>query len=134
MNKGKILIVDDIPKNIQMAMNILKNEGHRMYYAQSGEKALTLIEENSFDLIFLDIMMPSMSGYEVCKVLKSDEKTKNIPVVFLSGKDATQNIEEAYECGGMDYVVKPFVSIELITKANTYVRLKKLEDKLNMEN
>ncbi len=130
MSKGKILIVDDVPKNIQMAMNILKNEGHHMFYAQSGQRALELVSQNDFDLILLDIMMPGMNGYEVCKVLKSNENTNNIPVIFLSGKDATTDIEEAYESGGVDYVIKPFISIELITKANTYVKLKKLEDKI----
>ncbi len=124
---SKILIVDDVPKNIQMAMNILKNEGHHMYYAQSGLKALELIEKNDFDLILLDVMMPEMNGYEVCKKLKSDSKTSEIPVVFLSGKDSTTDIELAYEVGGVDYVIKPFISIELITKANMYVRLKELE-------
>ncbi len=126
---SKILIVDDTPKNIQMAMNILKNEGHHMYYAQSGEKALSLVNENDFDLILLDVMMPDMNGYEVCKKLKSNDETSAIPVVFLSGKDSTSDIELAYEVGGIDYVIKPFISIELITKANIYVRLKELEDK-----
>lgn len=126
---GKILIVDDTPKNIQMAMNILKNEGHHMYYAQSGEKALALVDENDFDLILLDVMMPDMNGYEVCKKLKSNDKTNEIPVVFLSGKDSTADVELAYEVGGLDYVIKPFISIELITKANTYIRFKELEDK-----
>jgi len=129
--KGKILIVDDVPKNIQMAMNILKNEGHHMFYAQSGKRALELIAENEFDLILLDIMMPEMNGYEVCKILKEEDATKNIPIVFLSGKDATSDIEEAYEYGGLDYVIKPFISIELVTKANTYIKLKKLEDRFN---
>ena len=128
MSKGKILIVDDVPKNIQMAMNILKNEGHHMFYAQSGQKALELIYKNDFDLILLDIMMPNMSGYDVCSILKEKDETKNIPILFLSGKDATTDIEEAYERGGLDYVIKPFISIELITKSNTYVKLKKLED------
>lgn len=127
---GKILIVDDTPKNIQMAMNILKNEGHHMFYAQSGEKALNIVQENSFDLILLDIMMPEMNGYEVCNRLKKDDKTKNIPIVFLSGKDSTSDIERAYEVGGVDYVIKPFISIELITKANNYIRLKELEDRV----
>lgn len=131
---GKILIVDDIAKNIQMAMNILKDEGYKMFYAKSGEMALKLISEQNFDLILLDIMMPDMNGFEVCDKLKSNEKTKNIPVIFLSGKDSTEDIELAYETGGLDYVVKPFVTIELITKANTYVRLKKLEDKFDGEN
>jgi len=130
---GKILIVDDIPKNIQMAMNILKDEGYKMFYAKNGEMALKLINEQDFDLILLDIMMPDMNGFEVCIKLKNDSKTKNIPVIFLSGKDSTQDIELAYETGGIDYVVKPFVTIELITKANSYVRLKKLEDKFKGE-
>lgn len=128
---SKVLIVDDTPKNIQMAMNILKNEGYKMYYAKNGEMALKLVQENNFDLILLDVMMPDINGFEVCSRLKSNEKTKNIPVVFLSGKDSSADIEQAYECGGIDYVVKPFITIELITKANSYVRLKKLEDKFS---
>ncbi|AXX93009.1 hypothetical protein CPU12_07310 [Malaciobacter molluscorum LMG 25693] len=123
---GKILIVDDTAKNIQMAMNILKNEGHRMFYAQSGSKALQLALENEFDLILLDIMMPEINGYEVCKKLKENQKTMNIPIIFLSGKDSTKDIEEAYEIGGSDYVIKPFIAIELITKANIFVKYKKL--------
>ena len=126
---NKILIVDDIPKNIQMAMNILKNEKYKMFYAKSGQMALDLIYEHNFDLILLDIMMPEMTGFEVCSKLKNDEKTKNIPIIFLSGKDSTQDIEKAYEVGGMDYVVKPFITIELIKKVNSYVRLKQLEDR-----
>ena len=129
---SKILIVDDIPKNIQMAMNILKNEGYKMFYAKSGEMTLKLVKEHDFDLILLDIMMPDMNGFEVCTKLKNKEKTKNIPIIFLSGKDSSQDVEQAYECGGIDYVVKPFVTIELITKANSYVRLKQLEDKFEL--
>ena len=127
---SKILIGDDIPKNIQMAMNILKNEGYKMFYAKSGEMALSLVEEHDFDLILLDIMMPDVNGFDVCTKLKSNNRTKNIPVIFLSGKDSSQDIEQAYEYGGIDYVIKPFITIELITKVNSYVRLKILEDKL----
>ncbi len=126
---NKILIVDDIPINIQMAMNILKDEGYKMYYAKSGEMALKLIDENDFDLILLDIMMPEMNGFEVCLKLKSNDKTKNIPIIFLSGKDSSSDIEKAYEVGGIDYVVKPFITIELITKVKSYTRLKQLEDR-----
>ena len=128
---NKILIVDDIPINIQMAMNILKDEGYKMYYAKSGEMALKLIDENDFDLILLDIMMPEMNGFEVCLKLKSNDKTKNIPIIFLSGKDSSTDIEKAYEVGGIDYVVKPFITIELITKVKSYTRLKQLEDIFN---
>ena len=126
---NKILIVDDIPINIQMAMNILKDEGYKMYYAKSGEMALKLIDENDFDIILLDIMMPEMNGFEVCLKLKSNDKTKNIPIIFLSGKDSSTDIEKAYEVGGIDYVVKPFITIELITKVKSHTRLKQLEDR-----
>ena len=98
-----------------MAMNILKDEGYKMYYAKSGEMALKLIDENDFDLILLDIMMPEMNGFEVCLKLKSNDKTKNIPIIFLSGKDSSTDIGKAYEVGGIDYVVKPFITIELMT-------------------
>ena len=126
---SKILIVDDIPKNIQMAMNILKNEGYKMFYAKSGQMALDLVDEHSFDLILLDIMMPDISGFEVCIELKNNNKTKDIPIIFLLGKNSSQDISQAYESGGIDYVVKPFITIELITKVNSYVRLKRLEDR-----
>ncbi len=126
--KGNILIVDDTPKNIQMAMNILKNENYKMYYAKNGEMALGLVLQHNFDLILLDIMMPGMNGFEVCEKLKNNKDTQHIPIIFLSGKDSTQDIEKAYESGGIDYVVKPFITIELITKVNNYVRLKQLEE------
>ena len=84
---SKILIVDDIPKNIQMAMNILKDEGYKMFYAKSGEMALKLVNEHDFDLILLDIMMPDMNGFDVCAKLKNEVKTKKIPVIFLTVKD-----------------------------------------------
>ena len=126
---SKILIVDDILKNIQMAMNILKNEGYKMFYAKSGQMVLDLVDEHSFDLILLDIMMPDISGFEVCIELKNNNKTKDIPIIFLSGKNSSQDISQAYESGGIDYVVKPFITIELITKVNSYVRLKRLEDR-----
>jgi len=67
--------------------------------------------------------MPEMNGFEVCRILKQNENYKDIPVIFLSGNDQTEDIQEAYECGGIDYILKPFLNIELITKALTYTRL-----------
>jgi len=132
MNDTKtILIVDDTPSNIQVAMNILKNENYKMLFAQSGKKAFDIIKNNNIDLILLDIMMPELNGFEVCKILNSDKNTKKIPIIFLSGKDSSSDIEEAYEAGGDDYVVKPFINIELIKKVNTHITLKKLKEKLS---
>lgn len=130
---SKVLIVDDVPKNIQMAMNILKHEGYKMFYAKSGQMALDLVQEHNFDLILLDIMMPLMNGFEVCEELKKEEKTKKIPIIFLSGKDSSSDIEQAYEAGGVDYVVKPFINIELIKKVNTHIKLKKFEENFSLK-
>lgn len=127
---SKVLIVDDVLKNIQMAMNILKNQGYKMFYAKDGNMALELVEKHEFDLILLDIMMPNLNGFDVCKILKDNQRTKNIPIVFLSGKDSTQDIEQAYEQGGIDYIIKPFITLELISKVNSYVKLIKFEQKL----
>jgi len=129
-----ILIVDDVPMNIQVAMNILKNEGYKMLFAQSGKKAFDIIENNNIDLILLDVMMPELNGFEVCTELKKNNKTIDIPIIFLSGKDSSSDIEKAYEVGGSDYVVKPFINIELIKKVFTHTSLKKLRDLHEREN
>ena len=126
-----ILIVDDVPKNIQMAMNILKNEGYKMLFAQSGKKALEILNDNVIDLILLDVMMPEMNGFEVCEILKKDNTLSKIPVIFLSGKDSTEDIEKAYGVGGIDYIIKPFINIELITKVDTYTTLQILKKQTN---
>ncbi|WP_072681485.1 response regulator [Arcobacter sp. LA11] len=119
--QNKILIVDDNPKNIQVAMNILKD--YNVIYAQSGEKALELVKENDFDLILLDIVMPTMDGYEVCKVLKEDTKTKDIPIIFLTVKDDEKDIVEGFELGAVDYLVKPFYSEVLLKRVELHLKL-----------
>ncbi len=121
-----ILIVDDMPKNIQMAMNMLKDEGYHMFYAKDAKMALKLVKEHDFDLILQDIMMPEIDGFEVCKILKSDEQTADISVIFLSGLDSSEDIQKAYEVGGVDYIIKPFIDIELKTKVAIHSELARL--------
>ncbi len=127
---SKILIVDDMPKNIQMAMNMLKDEGYEMFYAKSATMALELIKKHDFDLLLVDIMMPQMDGYELCHILKSDIKTKSIPLIFLSGKDSFEDIQKAYESGGIDYIIKPFIDIELKTKVSIHIQLREFKKRL----
>lgn len=124
---SKILILDDMPKNIQMAMNMLKNEGYHMFYAKDGNMALKLTKEKEFDLILLDIMMPEINGSEVCQRLKADKTTADIPIIFLSGKDSIDDIQKAYEVGGIDYIIKPFMDIELKTKVAIHTELSQLK-------
>lgn len=117
----KILIVDDNAKNLQVAMNILKD--YNVIYAQSGEKALDLIKENDFDLILLDIVMPTMDGFEVCKILKKDIKTKSIPIIFLTVKDDEKDIVKGLEIGAVDYLTKPFYSEVLLKRVELHLQL-----------
>jgi two-component system sensor histidine kinase/response regulator len=119
----KILIVDDIPKNIQILGNILSRENYQIAYAQLGEEALTILEKQMFDLILLDIMMPGMDGYEVCNKLKNNEKTKDIPVIFLTAKADMESIVKGFESGGADYVTKPFSADELLARVKTHIQL-----------
>lgn len=124
MNKkyeNKILLVDDDTKNLQVAMNILKN--YNVIYAQSGEKALELLEKNSFDLILLDVVMPVMDGYNVCSKIKSNDKTKKIPVIFLTVKDDEKDIVKGFELGAVDYVTKPFYSEVLLKRVELHLKL-----------
>ena len=127
---SKILIVDDTPKNIQMAMNMLKNQGHHMFYAKSAAMGLNLVKEHDIEIILLDIMMPIMNGYEMCEILKKDEETKEIPVIFLSGRDSLEDIQKAYEVGGIDYIIKPFIDIELKTKVTLHSQLVELKKEI----
>lgn len=124
MNKKsthKILLVDDDGKNLQVAMNILKD--FNVIYAQSGEKALELIKRNRFDLILLDIVMPVLDGYAVCKILKENNDTKNIPIIFLTVKDEEKDIVKGFELGAVDYITKPFFGEVLLKRVESHLNL-----------
>ncbi len=119
-----ILVVDDDLKNIQVGINFLKkNKNYHLLFATSGQQALERVKETKFDLILLDIIMPVMDGYEVCRKLKEDELTKNIPVLFLTAKHGTENTIKGFEAGGADYITKPFNSHELTARVKTHIEL-----------
>lgn len=130
----KILLVDDNPTNIRVAAKILRQKNYNISFAQSGRDALQKARSINFDAILLDIMMPEMDGYEVCEKLKSDPKTKQVPVIFLTAKTETENVVRAFELGGADYVTKPFNSQELLARVETQVRLKKSLESLESIN
>ncbi len=129
--KYKILIVDDIPKNIQILGNILSRENYQIAYAQFGEQALSILGKQMFDLILLDIMMPGMDGYEVCKQLKSNKATKDIPVIFLTAKADMESVIKGFESGGQDYITKPFNSAELLARVYTHIQLNVQKNELH---
>jgi two-component system sensor histidine kinase/response regulator len=121
--KHKILIVDDIPKNIQILGNILSKENYQIGYAQNGEQALSIIHHQEFDLILLDIMMPGIDGFDVCKRLKENPQTSEIPVVFITAKADMNSIVKGFAVGGQDYITKPFNTSELLARVDTHIRL-----------
>ncbi|MEA1920236.1 MAG: response regulator [Campylobacterota bacterium] len=121
--KYQILIVDDVTDNIQVAMNILKEENYDFSFATTGEGALDLIKENRFDLILLDIMMPGIDGYEVCRRMKKEEELKDIPVIFLTAKSDVDAMAKGFEVGGVDYIIKPFHANELLARVKTHLEL-----------
>ncbi|MCP4110923.1 MAG: response regulator [Desulfobacteraceae bacterium] len=130
-NKDKkplILIVDDVPKNIQVLGSILSNEKYQIAAAVNGRHAVEMVNDIKPDLILLDIMMPELDGFEVCKILKASEKTKHIPIIFLTAKTATEDIVKGFQIGAVDYVTKPFNSTELLARTHTHLELKRARD------
>lgn len=129
-DKNLVLVVDDNKENLKVLGSILKENGLMSAFAPSGAKALTAIQMRLPDLILLDIMMPDMDGYEVCKQLKQNAATQNIPVIFLTAKTEKEDVIQGLELGAVDYVTKPFNRQELMTRVNTHLKLKTTEEQL----
>jgi DNA-binding response OmpR family regulator/DNA-binding CsgD family transcriptional regulator len=123
-----ILIVDDTSIDLQVLAMILGKDGYQIAAAVNGKQALDIIGNISPDLILLDIMMPGMDGFKVCKILKSSLDKRDIPIIFLTVKDEMADILSGYEAGAVDYVTKPFNSAELLARVRTHVELKKKRD------
>jgi DNA-binding response OmpR family regulator len=123
-HKALILAVDDNPPNLQFLGKLLADNGFEVGLARSGEQALNFVDKNEPDLILLDIMMPEMNGYDVCKRLKSDIGTSHIPIIFITAKTDTEDVVKGFEMGGVDYVTKPFNSAELLARVRTHVEMK----------
>jgi len=115
-----ILLVRDNPTNLQMLFQLLeKSVGCKLLVAKNGEAALNIVKKTRPDLILLDIMMPGIDGFEVCRRLKADPATHRIPVIFLSALDETADKVKGLQLGAVDYVSKPFQAEEVIARVNT---------------
>lgn len=126
--KFDVLIVDDIPDNIQLLAGFLDRNSIETSYAHSGSQALSSIELKKPDLVLLDIMMPDLSGFEVCKKLKMNKQTADIPVIFLTAKTDKDDIIEGLKLGAVDFITKPFNFEELISRIKTQLQLKHTKD------
>ncbi len=120
----KILIVDDEIFNIEVVIGFLEDEDYNLSYATGAKEALTKVYSQDFDLILLDINMPEIDGIEVCRRIKNDEATKDIPIIFLSAFSDTNTITQAFSVGGVDYIKKPFNGLELMARVKTHIELR----------
>tara|TARA_Y100001954_G_scaffold238371_1_gene305699 strand:+ start:12728 stop:14659 length:1932 start_codon:yes stop_codon:yes gene_type:complete len=123
-----ILICDDTPKNIQVLGTILMEKGYHVTVAEDGTDCLKMLETVKPDLILLDIMMPTMNGYEACEKIKEDPDKKDIPIIFLSAKNEIDDIVKGLSLGAVDFVSKPFNSIELLQRVRTQLEIKRSKD------
>ncbi|EKD27604.1 MAG: response regulator receiver modulated diguanylate cyclase [uncultured bacterium] len=126
-NKPLILIVDDNPQNLKVLGNMLTEQDYDIGVAQSGMAALEFVKTAIPDLILLDVMMPEMDGYETCKKVKLHHALKSVPIIFLTAKTDSEDIIKGFEAGGIDYVTKPFKSVELLARVKTHVEMKLLK-------
>jgi len=122
-----ILLVDDNPTNLQVLFQTLEGIGCKLLVAKSGEQALVIAGRALPNLILLDIMMPGIDGYEVCRRLKSDGATEDIPVIFLSALGETEDKVKGFHLGAVDYITKPFQPAEVIARVNTHLTIHRLK-------
>ena len=117
-----ILVVDDNHENLKVVGNFLKEKNYKIAMATDGKSALKILENNSIDLILLDIMMPEMDGFEVCRQLKENPSTRDIPVIFLTARTETEDIVKGFQLGGVDYITKPFSMEELLYRIKAILK------------
>jgi len=127
--KPSILVVDDCAENIHILFSLLKTD-YLVVVAKNGKKAIQLAQEKQPDLILLDIIMPNLNGYEVCNQLKSDEKTKNIPIIFVTSMNEALDEAKAFGVGAVDYITKPINPLTVLARVRTHVNLKIKSDLL----
>ena len=120
---SRVLIVDDTPENLRVLRQALEPEGYSILIATSGESALRIARNAAPDLILLDIRMPGIDGFETCRRLKQDERTRNIPVIFVTAESETHSVVEGFQLGGVDYILKPFKNEEVLARVRTHLKV-----------
>src|SRR3989339_1474975 len=130
MHKSVILAVDDTSASLKLLTDLLKQEGYEVHSAINGELALHSAVNSPPDLILLDILMAGMDGYEVCRRLKAHDKTRNIPVIFVSAMSSTEEKVQGFKLGAVDFVTKPYQRDELLARVRTHLELNRLRHHL----
>ena len=120
---SQVLVVDDTPGNLQILSEVLAAEGYQVRVAVNGEAALASVAAARPDLVLLDVRMPGITGLDVCRLLKSNESQRSIPVIFLSAASEPEDIVAGFEAGGADYVTKPFRVVELLARVRAHLEI-----------
>jgi DNA-binding NtrC family response regulator len=128
--REEILVVDDTPASLRLLTELLTRHGYHVRPAEDGALALESVAAKTPDLILLDVSMPDMDGYEVCRRLKAEEKSSRIPVIFISAFGDTRQKVTGFEAGGIDYITKPFEAEEVLARVRTHLRLRQAEEAL----
>jgi two-component system, sensor histidine kinase and response regulator len=131
---ARILIVDDNLKNIQTLGSILKANNYKVDFSTSGKDGLDLLNEYNIDLLLLDVMMPEMDGFEVCRIIRSNKAFDNLPIIFLTALTDKESLIKGFSLGAQDYLTKPFNSVELLVRVNSYIELKFNREKIIKSN
>ena len=131
---ARLLLVDDTPANLGVLCELLESVGCNISIAPSGPLALQLVSQSPPDLILLDVVMPDMDGYEVCRRLKANPATSQIPVLFVTAHDLTENIMTGFEVGGLDYITKPFRAQEVLARVRAHLSVNRLTQELAAKN
>ncbi len=129
-----ILVVDDNPDNLRLLTKLLNEHHFKVRLAPNGARALATIRKEAPDLVLLDIMMPGMDGFEVCRQLRADEQTAHIPIIFISAMHETIDKVKAFTLGGVDYITKPFNAEEVLSRIKTHLTLRSLQKSLEYKN
>jgi DNA-binding response OmpR family regulator len=119
----RILVVDDLPENVLMLQDRLEHEGYKVLTAYNGKSGIEKAQNEQPDLILLDVMMPDINGFEVCKTLVSDSRTSDIPIILVTAKTDPEDIREGLDAGAYDYIKKPINKIELLARVKSELKL-----------
>lgn len=133
-NGGNILIVDDTPDNLVFLATLLTDAGYSVRKVISGQMGINAAQAEAPDLVLLDILMPGMSGYEVCQQMKASELTRDVPVIFLSALDEELDKVQAFQIGAVDYITKPFQVVEVLARIETHLKIGRLQAQLQQQN
>jgi DNA-binding response OmpR family regulator len=128
--RSLILMVDDVPENLRLLGALLEQEGYATAFAINGAEALKFVATEKPDLILLDVMMPGDDGYSVCAKLRARQDTKLLPIIFVTARTESPDILRGFEAGGVDYVVKPFRTAELLARVKTHLELKRAREEI----